>query len=85
MKKQAITFCVASLAALAASGQTMKEWQDPQVNGVNRMPMHAAYFAYENAGKAADGAWPLEKYLLPYGDYRFTFMLTPVSNSYAIR
>ena len=31
------------------------------------------------------GSWPLEKYLLPYGDYRFTFMLTPVSNSYAIR
>ncbi len=31
------------------------------------------------------GAWPLEKYLLPYGDYRFTFMLSPVTNSYAIR
>lgn len=31
------------------------------------------------------GAWPLEKYQIPYGDYQFTFMLTPVSSSYAIR
>lgn len=35
--------------------QTFTEWRDPQVNAVNRMPMHANYFAYESldaAGKA---------------------------------
>ncbi|MCM1110616.1 MAG: DUF4981 domain-containing protein [Clostridium sp.] len=26
------------------------------------------------------GAWPMEKYLLPYGDYDFTFIMRPVSN-----
>ena len=75
MKKQAITFCVASLAALAASGQTMKEWQDPQVNGVNRMPMHAAYFAYENAGKAADGDMASsDNYMSLNGKWKFNWV-----------
>ena len=26
------------------------------------------------------GAWPLQQYQLPYGDYEFTFILTPVRN-----
>ena len=34
---------------------TFKEWQDPNVNSVNRLPMHTAYFAYENADAAAAG------------------------------
>ncbi len=38
-----------------AFGQTFKEWQDPNVNSVNRLPMHTAYFAYENADAAAAG------------------------------
>ena len=28
------------------------------------------------------GAWPLPEYQLPYGDYEFTFILTPVRNQY---
>ncbi len=42
--------CCASVYA-----QTFKEWQDPNVNSVNRLPMHSAYFAYENADAAAKG------------------------------
>jgi len=26
------------------------------------------------------GAWPLQQYQLPYGDYEFTFILTPVQH-----
>ena len=33
------------LLALGASAQTFKEWQDPNVNAVNRAPMHTHYFA----------------------------------------
>lgn len=33
--------------------QTFTEWQDPQTNAVNRLPMRAAYFAYESTEKAA--------------------------------
>jgi beta-galactosidase len=27
------------------------------------------------------GAWPREEYLLPYGDYSFTFLIRPVKNA----
>lgn len=37
---------------LAANGQTFKEWQDPEVNAVNRAPMHANFFAYETTEAA---------------------------------
>lgn len=49
--------CLASLLACAgvARAQTFTEWQDPSVNQLNRLPMRASYFAYENAEKAAAG------------------------------
>ncbi len=31
------------------------EWLDPNVNAVNRLPMHASYFAYESESMAAKG------------------------------
>lgn len=31
------------------SAQTFKEWQDPETNAVNRLPMHTAFFEYESA------------------------------------
>ena len=40
------------LMASAMSAQTFNEWQDPEVNAVNRAPMHANYFAYESAEAA---------------------------------
>lgn len=53
MKKQLLTkaFAVISLTAGAQSN----EWQNPEVNAVNRLPMHSAYFAYENADVAKAG------------------------------
>ncbi len=33
-------------ATLSLTGQTFKEWQDPTVNQVNRLPMHSSFFAY---------------------------------------
>lgn len=44
-----------SLAAVAGNAQSFKEWQDPEINAVNRAPMHANFFAYENK-EAADVA-----------------------------
>lgn len=52
MKKQLITGLFAALT-VGGSAQSFKEWQDPQVNAVNRAPMHANYFAYESADAAA--------------------------------
>ena len=40
-------------AALTPSyAQTFNEWQDPEINAVNRAPMHTNFFAYENADAA---------------------------------
>ncbi len=41
---------------LSANAQTFTEWQDPNVNAVNRAPMHTHFFAYENTGLAEKGA-----------------------------
>ena len=53
--KKTFSTVVLGLAALAASAQTFKEWQDPQVNAVNRAPMHTNYFAFENEQAAMKG------------------------------
>ena len=34
---------------------TFTEWQDMQVNEVNRLPLHATFFAYENEATALKG------------------------------
>lgn len=49
-----------SLFALAIGFQTIalsqnNEWRDPEVNAVNRAPMHANYFAYESHDAARAG------------------------------
>ncbi len=38
---------------LPAAAQSFNEWRDPEVNEVNRAPMHASFFAYSNAEEAA--------------------------------
>ena len=53
MKK--IFFCgLASLLVWTAGAQS-DEWQDATVNAVNRLPMHASYFAFETPEAARTG------------------------------
>ena len=53
MKKLLITgFFV--FTALAINAQS-DEWLNPQVNAVNRLPIHSNYFAYESADLATKG------------------------------
>ena len=40
------------LGSAAMSAQSFKEWDDPKINEVNRLPMHANFFPYENRDKA---------------------------------
>ncbi|WP_346990575.1 glycoside hydrolase family 2 TIM barrel-domain containing protein [Bacteroides caccae] len=54
MKKHFITGLFAVLA-MTANAQSFKEWQDPEINAVNRAPMHANYFAYESTEAAIKG------------------------------
>ncbi len=44
---------IAGGTVMTMSAQTFNEWRDPQVNEVNRAPMHTSFFAYANAEEAA--------------------------------
>ena len=63
------------LASSLLSAQTFTEWQDPAVNSVNRLPMHAHYFAYESAAAAQAGV-PEESanYLTLHGLWKFDWV-----------
>jgi len=54
MKKHLITGLFA-LLSLSAGAQSFTEWKDPEVNAVNRTPMHTDYFAYESMEAAVKG------------------------------
>jgi beta-galactosidase len=55
-----------------AQAQTFREWQDPEVNEVNRAPMHTHYFAYETEAAARKGlAEESSNYLTMNGPWKF--------------
>ena len=69
-----------SLAALllatgVASAQSFNEWQDPEINSVNRAPMHSHFFSYESAETAA-AAVPEESanYMTLHGLWKFDWV-----------
>lgn len=54
MKKHFISGLFMALA-FTANAQSFHEWLDPEINAVNRAPMHTNYFAYESADAATLG------------------------------
>ena len=51
---------------------TFTEWQDMQVNEVNRLPLHATFFAYENEATALKGEPQNSKnFVSLHGDWAF--------------
>lgn len=46
---------MAVITALPSSAQSFSEWKDPELNEVNRAPMHTSFFAYSDKEEAADG------------------------------
>ena len=51
MKRQLLTCCLA-MCSLATMAQH-DEWKNPEINAVNREPMHTNYFAYSSSEEAA--------------------------------
>lgn len=51
MKRQLLTCCLA-MCSLATMAQH-DEWKNPEINAVNRTPMHTNYFAYSSSEEAA--------------------------------
>ena len=67
------------LPILAAASMSLcaatPEWQDPNVNAVNRLPMHATFFPYASAESANRETPKNEKnYLSLHGDWKFNWV-----------
>ena len=72
MKKLFLTLlCACTAAGLRAQSN---EWLDPAVNEINRMQMHAAFFAYESADAARRGdRTASERFLNLDGTWKFAW------------
>lgn len=91
-----IAICTVSAIALSACATTGQDsvmrapveaaataavpWEDPQVNGIDRLPMRSSYFAYETleAARAGDRS-ASERFFLLNGDWAFNFAPNPAS------
>jgi len=71
LKRIIITSALALSMTFGALAQG-NEWKDPKVNAVNRMPMKASYFAYENRAAAEKGVKnESERFLTLNGQWKF--------------
>lgn len=52
MLKNIVTLCNLFFLTSLGFSQAYKEWHDPAINSINRAPMHASYFAFENKNLA---------------------------------
>lgn len=68
---------VGTVLALSTQGiaQTFTEWKDPNINAVNRLPMHSNYFAYESSDVAAIGDRKAsDNYMSLNGNWKFNWV-----------
>ncbi|MFI3305271.1 MAG: glycoside hydrolase family 2 TIM barrel-domain containing protein [Rikenellaceae bacterium] len=73
MKKELLS-CSLALLALSAAAQS-NEWQNPEVNQINRAPMHTNYFAYNCADEAARNVMEeSENYMTLNGAWQFNWV-----------
>ena len=74
LKTSIICVGLASLATIVANGQTFKEWQDQNLNSVNRLPMHTAYFAFDTNDVSKEDKSQSKNYLSLNGDWKFNWV-----------
>ncbi|NDV66743.1 glycoside hydrolase family 2 TIM barrel-domain containing protein [Bacteroides sp. 224] len=73
MKKQ-LLMCGLAMVGLMANAQK-NEWQNPEVNAVNRAPMHTNYFAYESSELAAKNSKELStNFMTLNGTWKFNWV-----------
>lgn len=69
MKK--IVFVALAAISMGLNAQTFKEWQDPTINQVNRLPMHAHFFGYESEEAALRDPEASSNFLSINGQWKF--------------
>lgn len=57
-----------------ALGQTMEEWKDPEVNEVNRLPMHSSWKVYSTTEEALAGSKTNNNYQSLDGEWKFNWV-----------
>ncbi len=73
MTKNVLICALASLGLTAFAQQ--KEWQDPNVNAINRAPMHTNYFAFESEQAALKGCKvSSDNYMTLNGTWKFNWV-----------
>lgn len=71
MDRLNVLACCLSLIGTAAFAQK-NEWRDPNVNEINRAPMHTNYFAYKNENSALKGCKESsENFMTLNGSWKF--------------
>lgn len=79
---------ILSLGMAALLGAKTPEWLDPNMNAVNRSPMHTSYFAFQDANEATGCKSESSNYLPLNGTWRFHWAADadqrPTDNFYAV-
>lgn len=73
MKKIFLALALSAFG-IAAYAQTFKEWQDPEVNAVNRLPMHSHYFAYESVEASSGIPANSSNFMSLHGLWKFNWV-----------
>ncbi len=66
---------ILAFAAITTASAQKNEWQDPEVNSVNRAPMHTSYFAYASQAEADRGCKASsQNFMTLNGKWRFNWV-----------
>lgn len=75
MKKTVTTLLLGLGAIMSANAQTFTEWQNPNVNAVNKMPVRASFFPYESLKAAQENQKAAsERFLSLDGTWKFQWV-----------
>ncbi|MBQ9570983.1 MAG: DUF4981 domain-containing protein [Prevotella sp.] len=75
MKRKLYFLMIACALTIQVKAQQFTEWQDMQVNEINRFDPHASFFAYENKEKALKGDMNAsDNFLSLHGNWNFKWV-----------
>ena len=79
---------ILALGITAALGAKTPEWLDPNMNAINRAPMHTSYFAFPDEKEAEGCKCSSTNYVPLNGTWRFNWVADadqrPTDNFYAV-
>ena len=69
--KKILSFAFAAAAVCPLGAQTFREWQDPEINQVNRLAMHSHFFGFESEEASLAAPEQSQNYLIINGQWKF--------------